>query len=77
MNDYENNWSSGIYYGICWYCRGVMVAPAYLKSLISNSPNERVNIALVGISGNRPRVRGIGYLLNKAGTSNVSGKLNY
>ncbi len=33
---------------------GLMVAPAYLKNMITNSPNERVNIGLAGISGKRP-----------------------
>ena len=34
-------------------------APAYLPGMISNSPNERVNIAVAGISGQRNRVRGM------------------
>lgn len=38
---------------------GIMTAPALINNLITNSPNERVNIALAGISGNRPRVRGM------------------
>ena len=32
---------------------GIIVAPAYIPHLISNSPNERVNIGLAGISGPR------------------------
>ena len=32
---------------------GMMVAPAYLKSMISDSPNERVNVGLAGLSGTR------------------------
>ena len=36
-----------------------MVAPAYIKNLITDSPNERINIAVIGIAGNRERVRGI------------------
>ena len=38
---------------------GAMVAPAYLKNMITNSPNERINIALAGISGDRKLVRGM------------------
>ncbi len=38
---------------------GVILAPAYIKNLITNSPNERVNVAIAGISGERPRVRGM------------------
>ncbi len=38
---------------------GIMAAPVYLKNMITNSPNERVNIGLAGISGSRPRVRGM------------------
>lgn len=38
---------------------GIFVAPAYIKNLVTKSPNERVNVAVVGISGERPRVRGI------------------
>jgi hypothetical protein len=38
---------------------GLIVAPAYIKNLITNSPNERVNVAIAGISGVRPRVRGM------------------
>lgn len=30
-----------------------MIAPGYLKNMITNSPNERVNIGLAGISGPR------------------------
>ncbi len=37
----------------------IMVAPAYIKSMITDSPNERVNVALIGIAGKRPSVRGI------------------
>lgn len=35
------------------------VAPAYVKNMVTNSPNERVNIAVVGISGDRKLVRGM------------------
>ena len=38
---------------------GTMVAPAYIRGMISNSPNERVNVGLIGIAGQRPSVRGI------------------
>lgn len=36
-----------------------MVAPAYIRNMITNSPNERINIAVVGISGQRKNVRGM------------------
>jgi len=35
------------------------LAPAYIKGMISDSPNERVNVGLIGIAGRRPSVRGI------------------
>jgi predicted dehydrogenase len=38
---------------------GAMVAPAYIRNLITDSPNERLNIAVLGIGGERERVRGI------------------
>jgi predicted dehydrogenase len=38
---------------------GAFVAPAYLKGMISDSPNERVNVAVIGLAGERPSVRGI------------------
>jgi predicted dehydrogenase len=38
---------------------GVIIAAAYLKNMISNSLNERVNVAVVGISGKRTLVRGM------------------
>ncbi len=38
---------------------GVIVAPAYIRNMVTNSPNERVNVAVVGIAGNRERVRSI------------------
>lgn len=34
-------------------------APAYIPGLITRSPNERINIAVVGISGQRKNVRGM------------------
>ncbi|HQG56542.1 MAG TPA: Gfo/Idh/MocA family oxidoreductase [Bacteroidales bacterium] len=34
-------------------------APAYLRRMISDSPNERINIAVIGISGQRKNVRGM------------------
>jgi predicted dehydrogenase len=36
-----------------------MVAPAIVRNMITDSPNERVNIAVIGIGGERERVRGI------------------
>ncbi len=38
---------------------GIVVAPAFIKNMVKNGPNDRVNIALAGISGNRPSVRGM------------------
>ncbi len=38
---------------------GVAIAPAYIPNMITNSPNERVNVALVGISGERKLERGM------------------
>ncbi len=38
---------------------GMMVAPAFVKQMISRSPNERINVALLGIAGRRPAIRGI------------------
>ncbi len=34
-------------------------APAYIPAMISNSPNSRINVAVVGIAGERKRTRGI------------------
>jgi predicted dehydrogenase len=36
-----------------------VVAPAFIKNMISDSPAERVNVAVIGIAGERERVRGI------------------
>lgn len=36
-----------------------MVVPAYIRNMITDSPNERINVAIIGIAGNRERVRGI------------------
>lgn len=38
---------------------GLIVAPAYIKNYVKNPPGNRVNIALAGISGKRPSVRGM------------------
>lgn len=38
---------------------GIFTAPAFVKSMVSDSPNERINIGLAGISGNRVKVRGM------------------
>ncbi len=38
---------------------GLFVAPAFIKNFVKNGPNDRVNIALAGISGKRPYVRGM------------------
>lgn len=35
------------------------VAPSYIKNMITESPNERVNVAVIGLGGDRERVRGI------------------
>lgn len=37
----------------------IAAAPAYIPAMISNSPNERINVAVVGIAGERERTRGI------------------
>ncbi len=34
-------------------------APAYIPAMISNSPNNRINVAVVGIAGERERKRGV------------------
>ena len=36
-----------------------IVAPSYIRKMITDSPNERVNVAVVGIAGKRESVRGI------------------
>jgi predicted dehydrogenase len=38
---------------------GAIVAPAYIKNMITNSPNEKINIAIAGISGDRKSIRGM------------------
>jgi predicted dehydrogenase len=38
---------------------GLLVTPAYVRNMVSDSPNERINVALIGIAGKRPSVRGI------------------
>jgi hypothetical protein len=38
---------------------GAMAAPAFIENMITRSPNERINVALAGISGERERVRGM------------------
>ena len=38
---------------------GAFIAPAFIKNMISDSPGERVNVAVIGIAGERERVRGI------------------
>ena len=35
----------------------ITIAPPFIKNLLTDSPNERVNIAVVGISGYRERIR--------------------
>ncbi|HBE42785.1 MAG TPA: gfo/Idh/MocA family oxidoreductase [Bacteroidales bacterium] len=37
----------------------VITAPAFVNNMITRSPNERINIALAGISGDRVKVRGM------------------
>ncbi|MBI4623509.1 MAG: Gfo/Idh/MocA family oxidoreductase [Verrucomicrobia bacterium] len=49
---------------------GIVAAPAFVNNLITNSPNKRVNIALAGISGNRPRVRG---MISGRGIAHING----
>jgi len=36
-----------------------MAAPAIIENMITRSPNERINVALAGISGDRVKVRGM------------------
>lgn len=38
---------------------GAMVAPAFVRNLVTDSPNDRINVAVIGIGGERERVRGI------------------
>jgi predicted dehydrogenase len=38
---------------------GAMIAPAYIRNMVSDSPNERIKIAVAGISGQRKVVRGM------------------
>lgn len=38
---------------------GIVAAPAFIPNMISDSPNERINVAVIGIAGERERVRGI------------------
>jgi len=37
----------------------ITTAPAVIKDFARNSPNDRVNVAVIGVSGKRERVRGI------------------
>ena len=42
------------------YTTGMMaVAPAVIKDFVDKSPNDTLNVAVVGISGKRPQVRGM------------------
>jgi predicted dehydrogenase len=36
-----------------------IVAPAYIRNMLTDSPNERVNVAVIGIAGERELTRGI------------------
>jgi predicted dehydrogenase len=47
---------------------GVVIAPAYIRNMVTDSPNERVNVAVIGIAGKRERVRGI---INGRGIAHV------
>jgi len=47
---------------------GATIAPAYLPNMITNSPNERINIAVIGISGKRKNVRG---MINGRGMTHI------
>ena len=38
---------------------GTVILPSYVRNMITNSPNERLNVAVIGIAGDRERVRGI------------------
>jgi predicted dehydrogenase len=48
----------------------IITAPALIKNMITNSPNERVNIGLAGISGNRPRIRA---MISGRGIAHING----
>lgn len=56
---------------------GALAAPAFIRDFVKNSPNERINIAVVGVSGDRPRVRaiprgrGIRHIQGYAGVANA------
>ncbi|KPL14122.1 MAG: hypothetical protein AMS26_11830 [Bacteroides sp. SM23_62] len=42
------------------YTTGIMtVAPLVIKDYVSKSPNDSLNVAVVGVSGKRPRIRGM------------------
>lgn len=47
---------------------GVMVAPSFVPNMITDSPNERINVAVIGCAGRRERVRGI---INGRGIAHV------
>lgn len=38
---------------------GAIVVPSFVRNMLTDSPNERVNVAVIGIAGDRERVRGI------------------
>jgi predicted dehydrogenase len=38
---------------------GAVIVPAYIRNMITDSPNERINVAVIGVAGARERVRGI------------------
>lgn len=48
---------------------GVLIAPSFIPNLISDSPNERVNVAVIGCAGKRAHDRGI---INGRGIAHVN-----
>ena len=49
---------------------GILSAPAFIKDFTKSSPNDRVNVAIAGISGIRPSVRG---MINGRGIVHING----
>jgi predicted dehydrogenase len=47
---------------------GLAISPAYIPNMLTDSPNERVNVAVIGIAGERKRERGI---INGRGISHI------
>lgn len=56
--------------GSVYNAGGILAAPAVIRNLVKSSPNERINVAVVGISGVRPHVRG---MINGRGIVHIRG----